>query len=75
MTTPRYTEPTGNARAGWHREGEGGRSSYTVRMATAWEKFLKEEGLPVFVGVGYATPVNCPAPTGRASAARGRLSR
>ena len=52
MTTPRYIEPTGNARAGWHREGEGGRSSYTVRMATAWEKFLKEEGLPVFVGVG-----------------------
>ena len=52
MTTPRYVEPTGDGRAGWHKPGEGGRSSYTVRLETAWERFLKEEGLPVFRGVG-----------------------
>ena len=52
MTTPRYIEPTGNQRAGWHKDAEGKDTSYTVRMATAWEKFLKEEGLPVFVAVG-----------------------
>ena len=51
-TTPRYIEPTGNQRAGWHKNEEGKGTSYTVRLATAWEKFLKEEGLPVFVGVG-----------------------
>ncbi|MCH6556356.1 MAG: hypothetical protein IH797_07115 [Chloroflexi bacterium] len=52
MTAPRYVEPTGDGRAGWNKPGEGGRSSYTVRLATAWERFLKEEGLPVFRGVG-----------------------
>ena len=52
MTKQPYIEPTGEERAGWHKEGEGGRSSYTVRLATAWEKFLKEEGIPVFEGIG-----------------------
>ena len=52
MTEPRYVEPTGAGRAGWHKEGEGGSSSYTRRLATAWEQFQKEEGLPVYVGVG-----------------------
>ena len=52
MTEPRYVEPTGNRRAGWHREGEGGSTSYTVRLATAWEKFQRAEGIPVFKGVG-----------------------
>ena len=52
MSTPKYVEPTGYARAGWHKDDEGGRSSYTVRLSTAWERFLKEEGLPVFKGVG-----------------------
>jgi len=52
MTEPRYVEPTGDGRAGWHKEGEGGSSSYTRRLATAWEQFQKEEGLPVYVGVG-----------------------
>ena len=52
MTQPRYVEPTGNRRAGWHKEDEGGRTSYTVRLATAWEKFLRAEGIPVFKGVG-----------------------
>ncbi len=53
MTTkPRYIEPTGNQRAGWHKQGEGGDTSYTRRLPTAWEQFQKEEGLPVFVGIG-----------------------
>ena len=52
MTEPRYVEPTGNQRAGWHKEGEGGGTSYTVRLATAWEKFQRSEGIPVFKGVG-----------------------
>ena len=52
MTEPRYVEPTGNQRAGWHKEGEGGSTSYTVRLATAWEKFQRSEGIPVFKGVG-----------------------
>ena len=52
MTEARYVEPTGNQRAGWHKEGEGGSTSYTVRVATAWEKFQRSEGIPVFTGVG-----------------------
>ncbi|MEK9658704.1 MAG: cupin [Chloroflexota bacterium] len=52
MSSPRYVEPTGNRRAGWHKDAEGGRSSYTRRMPTAWERFLDEEKLPVFKGVG-----------------------
>src|SRR5688500_4235169 len=52
MATPRYIEPVGDERAGWHKDDEGKASSYTIRLPTAWEKFLKEEGLPVFRGVG-----------------------
>jgi mannose-6-phosphate isomerase-like protein (cupin superfamily) len=47
-----YEEPTGYQRAGWHADGEGGTTSYYRRLATAWETFQKEEGIPVFVGVG-----------------------
>ena len=49
---PAYDEPTGYQRAGWHADGEGGTTSYYRRLATAWETFQKEEGIPVFVGVG-----------------------
>ena len=49
---PTYDEPTGYQRAGWHADGEGGTTSYYRRLATAWETFQKEEGIPVFVGVG-----------------------
>ena len=51
-TTPEYIEPEGSGRAGWHKEGEGGTTSYFQRRTTAWETFQKEEGIPVFVGVG-----------------------
>jgi mannose-6-phosphate isomerase-like protein (cupin superfamily) len=51
-TEPQYIEPVGMARAGWHKEDEGGRTSYYQRKATAWEIFRKEEGIPVFEGVG-----------------------
>jgi mannose-6-phosphate isomerase-like protein (cupin superfamily) len=52
MTAPRYIEPVGEERAGWHTEAEGKSTSYTVRLPTAWEKFLKEEGMPVTRGIG-----------------------
>ena len=51
-TKPAYDEPTGYQRAGWHADGEGGTTSYYRRLPTAWETFQKEEGIPVFVGVG-----------------------
>lgn len=46
----RYIEPTGQQKAGWHKGDDMG--SFTRRLPTAWEMFLKEEGLPVFKGVG-----------------------
>ncbi|MEX2598289.1 MAG: cupin [Dehalococcoidia bacterium] len=52
MKRPDYIEPTGNQRAGFHKDSEGGKSSYTRRLSTAWERFQKEEGIPVFEGVG-----------------------
>ena len=52
MTGPRYVEPQGDERAGWHHEEEGKGTSYTVRLPTAWERFLKEEGIPITRGVG-----------------------
>src|SRR5712691_4964971 len=52
MTAPRYIEPVGEERAGWHTEAEGKGTSYTVRLPTAWETFLKEEGMPITRGVG-----------------------
>jgi mannose-6-phosphate isomerase-like protein (cupin superfamily) len=48
----RYIEPVGDERAGWHNDAEGKATSYTVRLATAWERFLKEESLPIFKGIG-----------------------
>ena len=49
MTTKQpYIEPVGDERAGWHKDSEGKGTSYTVRLPTAWERFLKEEALPVF---------------------------
>ena len=44
-----YQEPTGEQRAGW-RNDDG--LAWFKRLATAWETFLDEEGLPVFKGVG-----------------------
>jgi mannose-6-phosphate isomerase-like protein (cupin superfamily) len=52
MTSPNYIEPVGDERAGWHKDDEGKASSYTVRLSTSWERFLKEEGIPVYRGVG-----------------------
>ena len=50
MTTQqRYVEPTGNSKAGFQK-GDG--FVYAKRFPTAWETFQKEEGLPVYVGVG-----------------------
>jgi mannose-6-phosphate isomerase-like protein (cupin superfamily) len=51
MTTsrPQYNEPTGDGRAGW--QGDDGRI-YARRLATPWETYLKEEGLPIFKGIG-----------------------
>ncbi|MPZ48087.1 MAG: hypothetical protein GEU75_02035 [Dehalococcoidia bacterium] len=51
MTKQQYVEPTGDQRAGWHKDGNANRS-FTRRLPTAWEMFLKEEGLPVFTGIG-----------------------
>jgi mannose-6-phosphate isomerase-like protein (cupin superfamily) len=51
MTGQRYIEPVGDERAGWHKEGDKSRS-FTKRLPTAWEMFLKEENLPVFTGIG-----------------------
>ncbi|MPZ48034.1 MAG: hypothetical protein GEU75_01755 [Dehalococcoidia bacterium] len=44
-----YVEPTGNQKAGFQK-GDG--FVYAKRLPTAWETFQKEEGLPVFGGVG-----------------------
>ncbi|MPZ49415.1 MAG: cupin [Dehalococcoidia bacterium] len=52
MAKQQYIEPVGEERAGWHKDGESKEKSYTVRMTTAWERFLKEENLPIFKGIG-----------------------
>jgi mannose-6-phosphate isomerase-like protein (cupin superfamily) len=50
MTKQRYVEPTGEQKAGWHKGDDMG--SFTRRLPTSWEVFQKEEGIPVFKGVG-----------------------
>lgn len=45
----RYQEPTGDGRAGWRRDDD---VPYFKRIPTTWERFLEEEGIPVFKGVG-----------------------
>jgi mannose-6-phosphate isomerase-like protein (cupin superfamily) len=45
----RYEEPTGDGRAGWRREDG---VPYFKPIATMWERFLEEEGLPIYKGVG-----------------------
>jgi mannose-6-phosphate isomerase-like protein (cupin superfamily) len=45
----RYQEPTGDGRAGWRRDDG---VPYFKRIPTMWERFLEEEGLPVYKGVG-----------------------
>jgi mannose-6-phosphate isomerase-like protein (cupin superfamily) len=51
MTKQRYIEPVGNQVAGWHTEADK-TGSFTVRLPTAWEIFQKDEGIPVFKGIG-----------------------
>ena len=41
--TAKYVEPTGDQKAGY---------LHYRRPASPWELFLKEEGLPVFRGIG-----------------------
>ena len=48
--TQDYIEPTGEGKAGWRRDGDG--IAYAKRYASPWETFLKEEGVPVFKGIG-----------------------
>jgi mannose-6-phosphate isomerase-like protein (cupin superfamily) len=43
MTAPKYVEPVGDQKAGY---------LHYRRPASPWELFLKEEGLPVFRGIG-----------------------
>ena len=45
----RYQEPTGDGRAGWRRDNG---VPYFERIPTMWERFLEEEGIPVYKGVG-----------------------
>ncbi len=47
--TSGYIEPTGDERAGFM--GDDGKL-FTKRIATPWERFLEEEGMPVFKGIG-----------------------
>ncbi|MEX2599829.1 MAG: cupin [Dehalococcoidia bacterium] len=49
---PQYIEPVEDGRAGWHDDKNGQAKSYYRRLPSAWETFLKEEGLPIFRGVG-----------------------
>jgi mannose-6-phosphate isomerase-like protein (cupin superfamily) len=51
MTTEKqqYIEPTGNQRAGF-KKGDG--FVYARRLATAWENYQQEEGIPVFKDIG-----------------------
>ena len=43
MTAPKYVEPTGDQKAGY---------LHYRRPASPWELFQKEEGLPVWKGIG-----------------------
>ena len=52
MTNPKFIEPVGNEKGGWWKEEEGRSKAYARRIATAWEMFLQEEGLPVYEGIG-----------------------
>jgi mannose-6-phosphate isomerase-like protein (cupin superfamily) len=48
---PKYIEPTGDQKAGFKSASNDG-FVYAKRMATAWETYQAEEGLPVYKGVG-----------------------
>ena len=49
MTASGYIEPTGDGRAGFM--GPDGKL-FTRRIQTPWERFVEEEGIPVFKGIG-----------------------
>jgi mannose-6-phosphate isomerase-like protein (cupin superfamily) len=49
MTTQPYVEPQGDERAGW-QIGDG-RTHHRI-VLNPWNTFLKEEGVPVFKGIG-----------------------
>jgi len=49
MTSSGYIEPTGDGRAGFM--GPDGKL-FTRRIQTPWERFVEEEGIPVFKGIG-----------------------
>jgi hypothetical protein len=49
MTSSGYVEPTGDDRAGFM--GPDGKL-FTRRIETPWERFVAEEGIPLFKGIG-----------------------
>ena len=65
---------TGNRRAGLHKEGEGGGTSYTVRLATAGRS-QRSEGIPVSRAWGCATRASCRAPSGMRVGGKGHVTR
>jgi hypothetical protein len=54
MTSPKFREPVGNEKGGWWDEKEGRTLPYGRRIETAWERFRREEDIPVFEGVGVS---------------------
>jgi quercetin dioxygenase-like cupin family protein len=50
LTAQKYIEPTGDNKAGWKRD-----DGFVVakRFPTAWETYQKEEGIPLFTGIGH----------------------